>query len=131
MATAKQLSVVLTNKPGRLAELCGLLADAKVNIVALAVLENADMGVVRLVADKPKDAAKTLKENGVPFQTDDVLVVKLPNKVGIMAQVAAKLAAKKVNINYVYGSTGATGGKTTVVLSVDKKAAAAKALARL
>ena len=70
MAKAMQLSVVLTNKPGRLAELCGLLADAKVNIIALAVLENADMGVVRLVADKPKDAAKTLKENGVPLEAE-------------------------------------------------------------
>lgn len=131
MATAKQLSVLLGNKPGRLAALCGLLADAKVNIVALSVLENTDMGVVRLVVDKPKEAAKTLKENGLPVQTDDVLVVTLPNKVGIMAKVAAKLAAKKVNIHYVYGSTGSAGGKTTVVLSVDKKAVAARALARI
>ena len=131
MATAKQFSVVLGNKPGKLAALCGLLADAKVNIVAMSVLENADMGVVRVVVDKPKEAAKALADGKLPVQTDDVLLVKLPNQVGIMAKVAARLAAKKVNINYCYGSTGSPRSKTTVVLSVDKKAVAARALARI
>ena len=131
MQKTTQLSVVLDNKCGRLATMCELLAGAKVNILALSVMENADMGVVRLVVDKAKAAATALEEGGVCFRTDDVLAGRLPNKVGIMGKVAAKLAAKKVNINYVYGSTGTGRGRTMVVLSVDKKAVAARALARL
>ena len=135
MATAKQLSVVLDNKPGKLAAMCKVLAGAKVNILALSVLENADMGVVRLVADKPQAAVRALKRKKICFQEDAVLAVKLPNEVGIMAKVAAKLATKKVNINYAYGSTCGCKGKcdceTIVVLSVDKMSAARKALAGL
>ncbi len=131
METATQFSVALGNRPGKLAALCGLLADAKVNIVALTVAESADLSIVRLVVDQPKVATETLKKHGMLFQTEEVLAVELPDKVGMMAKVAFKLAAKKVNINYVYGSTTPGLGGTTVMLSVDKKAVAIRALADL
>jgi len=131
MAKVKQLSAFLKNKPGALAEMCSALADAQVNIIALSVLENVEQGIVRLVVDKPDVAGKVLKQKAIPFLLSDVLMVKLVNKRGILAQVAQKLAAKKVNINYIYGSTGAGRGQTFIVLSVDKGAAAARLLAGL
>ena len=44
----------------------------------------------------------------------DVLLVDLPNRVGQLAKMADKLAKKKVNVSFVYGSTGAGGRKANV-----------------
>jgi hypothetical protein len=127
----KQLAISLENRPGRLAHVCGCLAEAKINIIALSVLETSEQGILRLVVDKPDEAAKVLKKCPMTVTRKEVLLVELPNKVGVMATVAQKLAAKGINITFVYGSTGKTRGITYVVLSASNLAAAKRILARM
>jgi hypothetical protein len=127
----KQLSVSLENRPGRLAHVCKCLAERKINIIALSVLETSEQGILRLVVDKPDEAAKMLKKCPMTVSKKDVLLVELPNKVGVMATVAEKLAAKGINITFVYGSTGKTRGITHVVLAASNLAASKKLLARM
>ena len=129
--STKQLSVSLENRPGRLAHVCRCLADRKINIIALSVLETSEQGILRLVVDKPDEAAKMLKGCPMTFSKKDVLLVELPNKVGVMASLAEKLAAKGINITFVYGSTGAGRGTTYVVLAASNLAAAKRILARM
>lgn len=131
MSRTKQLSVTLPNKRGELGRLCRCLADAKVNVIALSVLECTESGTVRLIVDKPAKAVKTLKQAGMTFTQTDVLVAALPNKVGILAKVCEKLARKKVNINFVYGSTAKGRGSTFVVIGCTNMPTAQKALSRL
>jgi hypothetical protein len=128
MERARQISVSLENKPGRLAHLCRCLADRKVNIIALSVVETSEQGVVRLVVDKPDEAVKMLKGCPMTFTQSDVLLLELPNRVGILAELAEKLSAKKVNVSFVYGSTGKGRGNTFVVLGAANLRAAEKAL---
>jgi len=127
----KQLSVSLENRPGRLAHVCRCLADRKVNIIALSVLETSEQGILRLVVDKPDEAAKMLKDCPMTFTKRDVLLVELPNKVGVMATLAEKLSAKGINITFVYGSTGKGRGVTHVVVGASNLAAAQRILARM
>ena len=127
----KQLSVSLENKPGRLAHVCRCLADRKVNIIALSVLETSEQGILRLVVDNPDEAAKMLKGCPMTVSKRDVLLVELPNKVGVLATMAEKLAAKGINIAFVYGSTGKTRGTTYIVLATSNLTAAKKILARM
>jgi hypothetical protein len=131
MKKTKQLSVSLENKPGRLAHVCRCLADRKINIIALTVAETSEQGILRLVVDRPAEAAKMLKECPMTVTQSDVLVVELPNKVGVVAKLAEKLAAKRVNIKYIYGSTGKGAGKTNIVLAVPNVKSAQKALGRM
>ena len=128
MIRTKQFSVTLANRRGRLAKLSRSLADAKVNIIALSVLECTEVGTVRLVVDKPDAAAKALKDAGMPFNLTDVLVATLANKVGVFADVSEKLAKSGVNVNFVYGSTAKGRGQTHVVIGCDKHPTAMKAL---
>jgi len=127
----KQLSVSLENRPGQVARVCACLAERKINIVALSVIETSEQGILRLVVDKPDEAAKALKGCPMTVAKKEVLLVELPNKVGVMATVAEKLAAKGINITFVYGSTGKTRGITYVVLSASNLAAAKRILARM
>lgn len=129
MKKAKQISVSLENRPGRLAHLCGCLAKGGVNIVAISVAETTEQGVVRMVVDKPAKALKLLDECcAVTCAVTDVLLVDLPNKVGALAKMADKLAKRRVNVSFVYGSTGPGGRKANIVVGAPNVSAAAKAL---
>ena len=131
MKRTKQISVSLENRPGKLAHLCGCLAERKINIIALSVAETTEQAVLRVVVDKPDKAVKMLKECPLTFSQVDVLLVELPNRVGAIAELAEKLAAKRININFVYGSTGKGRGKTFVVLRTSNLKTAQKTLRRL
>ena len=128
MKVRTEITVALENEPGRLAHLTKCLADRKVNILAISVLESTEMGLVRMVVDKPALALKMLTEScPMTFTTCEVIELAAPNKVGALAEIARKLARKRVNIDYLYGSA-LSRGKASLVLRVDNVPAARKAL---
>ena len=120
MQRAKQLTVCLPNKPGALAAMCRVLADAKVNIRAITVLEATEAGVVRFVPDDPKAAANALEAQGIPVVQTLVRLVDLPNKVGALAEATERLSRRKVNIDFLYGSTGPGRGKVVLVMNAHR-----------
>ena len=61
MPTQKQITVFLENKPGRLAQLLSELARQKINVVALAVMDRNDQGVLRLVTEDPAATIAAIK----------------------------------------------------------------------
>ena len=129
MKVVKEVTVALPNKPGSLAKLCTALAQAKVNIQAMSVVESTDVSVIRMVADKPAAVQKVAKGMGVTASTKEVLALSLANKPGVVAKACAKLAAKRVNIDYIYGSATGTR-KSMIVLAAGTAARAKKALGR-
>ena len=118
MHIATQFSVFLINKPGILAQVLNALAKAKVNIVAMTMMDSVEHGVLRLVAAQPEHARDILKHISVQVNETEVLCVTLSNKPGALADVATQLSKVHVNINYCYVTAGARGGKTTGVLKV-------------
>jgi len=128
MKERAEITVARENEPGRLAHLTQCLAEQKVNILAISVLESTDMGMVRMVVDKPPVALKMLVECcPMTITACEVLEVRLPNKPGALAGIATKLAKKRVNIDYLYGST--TGkGKASVIVKAKNIKAVRKAL---
>ncbi len=116
MKVRKEITVALENAPGRLGHLCGCLADRKINILAISVVESANMGIVRMVVDKPGAAAKMIRECcPMTMSVAEVLELSAPNKPGVLAKIAAKLGKKRVNIEYIYGSA-AGRGKAAIIL---------------
>jgi len=118
MPRGTQLSVTMENKPGQLAKIGSALARAKVNIEAISVVDSAEVGVVRLFTSSNAKARTALKKAGMSVVQQPVLVAKLPNEPGALAGVAKKLAAAKVNIDFVYGSAAGTGEMSTIVMGV-------------
>jgi hypothetical protein len=100
----EQITIFLENRPGMLADLCAHLSDLRVNIRAMAVLENTESGSVRLVADDPEAAKAALAEAGVAFTTDQCLALEMPNTPGGFAAMARTLAVAGINIDYIYAS---------------------------
>ena len=65
---AKQLSIFLENKSGRLTEVTEVLAKEGVNLSALCIAENADFGILRGIVSEPDKAYKALKDNIFPMK---------------------------------------------------------------
>ena len=119
-----QFSVFLVNKPGVLAQVTSALADAKVNLVAVTLVDSQEHGVLRMVAEKPEQARDVLKKLNLPMTETEVLCVDLPNRPGALADVATQLGREHININYAYVTSGAPGGRTTGVFKVADQAKA-------
>ena len=109
---ATQLAVFLDNRPGMLARTCQALAKAKINVLALSILDAMDHAVVRLVVDRSKEAEQVLATLHAMVQVRDVVLMDVSNEVGALAKIAEQLAQAGINIEYAYctGSTAQTGG---------------------
>jgi hypothetical protein len=113
-----QFSVFLVNKPGVLAQVTRALAEAKVNITALTLVDSQEHGVLRFVAENPEVARGVLAKLNLPMTETDVLSMELSNRPGALADVAGLLGSNHININYAYCTSGAPGGRTTGVFKV-------------
>ena len=98
----KQLAVFLDNRPGMLARTCQALAHAKVNILALSILDTVDHAIIRMIVDRPKDAERVLTDLRVMLQEVDVICLDVPNAVGALAGIAERLTEAGINIEYAY-----------------------------
>ena len=118
MQIMKQLSVFLINKPGILAQVLNELANEKVNIIAMTMMDSVEHGVLRIVPANPKHALTIIEKINLQVNQTDVLCVTMPNKPGSMADVAQKLSEHHINITYCYVTSGAKGGKTNGIFKV-------------
>jgi hypothetical protein len=112
MAKVKQLTISLENQPGKLAQMAQVLADAKVNIVALLVGSSTGPQVV---VDQIGKAKRALDKAGMSYTEGTLEQFELNNKPGVLAEVAGKLAKKGINIDSAY-ATMPKGAKKAVLL---------------
>ena len=129
MNTRKQVTVFLENKPGRLANVLAVLAQNKINIVALSVMDRHEHGVLRLVTEDEAATAKTLRGMNASFTESDVLAVELKNQPGALAHVCERLAEEHIAIDYAYCSSGARNGKVFGIFKVSNVEKAQRILA--
>lgn len=102
-----QLSVFLDNRPGTLARTCQALAKEGINIMALSISDTVDHAVVRLVVSDAKKAVKVLDALHATVHERDVVFMDVPNKPGMLAKIAQKLAEAGINIEYAYCTSSA------------------------
>src|SRR5438093_9445618 len=122
--TLTQFSVFLVNKPGVLAQVTGALAEEKINLMAMTLVDSQEHGVLRMVAEDVTAARQVLTKLNLPMTETEVLCVDLPNRPGALADVATVLGTNHININYAYVTSGAPGGRTTGVFKVADQAKA-------
>jgi hypothetical protein len=118
MWTVTQFSIFMVNKPGVLAQVLTEFARAKLNILAMTVMDSAEHGVMRVVFDRPDKARGVLTGLNMTFSETETLCVSLENKSGALALVMERLAKDHVNVSYAYCTAGAKGGRTTGVIKV-------------
>jgi hypothetical protein len=114
--TATQLAVFLANRPGALARVCEALANAEINIHALATSDTVDHSVVRMVVSDPTKALMLLGEAGVLALETEVLMIETASEPGVLTKIAERLAEAEINIEYAYLAGGRGAEKGLIVL---------------
>jgi hypothetical protein len=120
MAKVKQLTVALENRPGTLAHVAKVLADAKVNVLALLGSTAVAQGSVQVVVDNVNKAKKALGGAGLSYTEGTLEQVELANKPGALAELAEKLAKKGINIDCAYATVHKSAKKAVAVLGTSK-----------
>jgi hypothetical protein len=115
----QQISVFLENKTGRLADVTRLIANAGVNIRAISIADTADFGILRLIVDKPAEAAEALTKGGFTTRMTDVLAIEIPDQPGSLAKVMEIFKETGVNIEYLYASLEKDCSTAVVIFKVE------------
>ena len=115
----KQLSVYLENEKGSLAGAAQLLAEAGVNCRSMCIADTKDFGVLRIIADEPELAEKTLKEAGYAAKLRDVVGFEIPDRPGGLAAALSILDANNINLEYMYVLIPKARPSALVVARVD------------
>ena len=126
----KQISVVLKNVPGQLADLSELLGKEGVNIRAISVADTSEVSTVRIVVDEPAKALNILHSHTFQVYENEVLAVETPDHPGGLTAVVKPLKEAKINVHYLYPFLGRASDQAIVILGVDKIRDAEKVLKR-
>ncbi len=118
MTNYTQFSIFMVTRPGVLAQVCRTLAEEKINILALTMMDTMEHGVMRLVCANAEKGRAALQKMNFTFTETEVIAIEMPNKPGAVADVCEKLAMAKVGISYMYCSTAGSGGKAIGIFKV-------------
>ncbi len=124
----QQLSVFIENKPGRMAEVTEVLADAQIDIRAISVADTRDFGILRVIVDKPKEAVEALKAHGMTVTLTKVIAVGIHDKPGAFSKAVRLLSDEGFDVEYMYAFISRDDGKAFVIIRVDNGQKAAEAL---
>src|SRR3989338_1059371 len=123
----KQLSLIIDNKVGTLADISFILGKARINIESIATSLVGEKAVIILVVKDEKRAREVLESNNYKVLVSDAFVVKMQDEPGELSKLSKMLAGNGVNIEAIH-VLAREGGSTLLSLKVDKAAKAEKLL---
>ena len=126
MAAVTQLSVIVENKRGALAEVCTKLAEKAVNIAGLMVPDQPGLAPVRVVVNNVEAAKKVFDQLGLQYTEEQVLEVRVSDKPGALGKITRKLADNGIDVRFAYATILKGAGQANIILGVTDVAAAAK-----
>ena len=123
---AKQVSVFLENRMGRLSEVCSIMGRARVNLRAFCTADTTEFGILRMIVSDIDLAAETLKKNGYKVKVIDVICLVTPDVPGALNEKLKLLAEERVDVIYMYGYSN--GGKARLILKTSNPKRASELL---
>ena len=114
-----QISVFLENRAGQLVEITGILAEGGIDLRAINIAEAQDYGVLRLIADDARLAARLLSERDFVVSVTPVVAVAVSDRPGKLNEVLSAIAAAGIDIGYMYSSFGKEDGVAYMIFRVE------------
>jgi hypothetical protein len=117
----KDLTVIMEDQPGKLADLGEATGKAGVNIEGLCALVGDGKGFIHILVQDEESAKKALGDAGIEVADErEAVIVDLHDKPGAMGEIARDLAEAGVNIDVAYTIFS---GVRLVILTEDVDAA--------
>lgn len=119
---AKQLTVFIENRNGRLSEVLNVLKENNVNILSLSLADTTEFGLLRLIVDNAQLGKDKLQESGFSSLLSDVSIIEIPHKAGSLQALLKIIDQSGINIEYMYGlSIGSTEAHVVLKANDTKK----------
>ncbi len=107
---AKDLTVILEDRPGTLADLGEALGKAGINIDGMCGIPCEGKGVIHILVEDAAGARRALEESGLEVSGErEVLVRDLGDRPGELGEMARKIADAGVNIDLIYIAANTRG----------------------
>ena len=120
----KDLTVIMDDQPGKLAELGEATGKAGINIDGLCAMTGDGKGFIHLLVEDGAAARVALEDAGITVADErEAVVVDLHDKPGAMGEAARDLAEAGVNVDVAY--TIFSGVRLVIVTEDTEKARAA------
>jgi len=117
--SARQFSIFLDNKVGRLYDLLELFDDhPEVQICSLNVVEASDYAVIRMIPNNSDIARALLKNRNLRSSETDLLIVEIEENHSLTSLCLYLLGAE-INIQFAYPLMLRRDGRPTIALAVD------------
>jgi hypothetical protein len=118
------LTVVMDDRPGKLAEIGEATGRAGINIDGVCAITGDGKGFIHLLVGDADRARKALEDAGVDVADErEAVVVDLHDKPGALGEIARDLAEAGVNVDVAY--TIFSGVRLVIVTEDTEKARAA------
>lgn len=114
----EQISVFLENETGGLADVVDVLAKQAVDLRAMALADESDFGILRLIADDADRAAAVLREAGFTVRKTPVVAVLVPDRPGGLARILNAL--RGISVEYMYAFVRKSGEQAIVVFRFEE-----------
>jgi hypothetical protein len=124
---AKQLSVFIENRQGRLGEVLNVLKANKVNILSMSLADTTEYGLLRLIVNNPELGKEKLSTDGFSTMLTEVIVMKITHEAGSLQDLLTILSDNNINVEYMYGLS-IDGEEASVVLKASDLVKADKIL---
>ena len=117
---AKQLTIFLENRPGRMKSISDVLLENNLNIWAFTIQDRGEFGLMKLIVDKPEKAHLILADRGFACVLKDVLAVAAEkDQPGNLDRLTTTLLEKGVNIKDAYGFVSPKDRQGICLMEVD------------
>ncbi|WMJ84210.1 hypothetical protein ACS3UN_08405 [Oscillospiraceae bacterium LTW-04] len=120
----KQLSVIIENKKGTLADWATLMAENNVDLIASTLVDTGETGTLRAVVSDPDTALELLRKAHYAVTVTDVLAIPLFDHPGSLAEILELLRANNICVEYLYSFMRQLEGDGVVVLRANLPGAA-------
>ncbi|HEY44592.1 MAG TPA: ACT domain-containing protein [Anaerolineae bacterium] len=112
---ARDLTVLLEDRPGTLADMSEALGDAGINIEGICGVPQQGKGVIHILVEDAAGARQALEVKGMNVSAErEVLIMEVEDRPGALGKIARSLANAGVNIEFIYAATN-----TRLVVAVD------------
>ncbi len=116
----KQISIMVENEGGKLAETADFLARCGINLRSLSIADTITYGILRVIVSDPDSAAEMLKKGGYTIKVNEVVVSTVDDRPGGLASAVKKLSDAGISIEYAYAFPSAEKNKAYMIFRVDK-----------
>lgn len=120
----QQLSVIIENKKGALADWAKLMAQNNIDLIASTLVDTGETGMLRAVVSDVDAALALLSKAHYAVTVTDVFAIPLFDHPGALAELLELLRANNISVEYLYSFMRQLAGDGAVVIRTNLPGAA-------